>query len=108
MGIESASNRYPEKLKLLQNYPNPFNPITTIRYQLPEPAEVNLTIFDPLGQKVRTLVNEHQSAGEWSIVWDGRDDQIRMINSGVYLYRIRPLQTFTNCLLITPSSQSIL
>ncbi|MCH8020659.1 T9SS type A sorting domain-containing protein, partial [candidate division KSB1 bacterium] len=64
------------------------NPETTIKYQLPEAAIVNLTIFNLKGQQIRTLVNEDAAAGYHSIVWDGKDHAGTAVASGVYIYRI--------------------
>ena len=78
----------PETVELLQNFPNPFNPSTTIRYRLSQTSSVTLTIYDMLGQKIQTLVNETQQPGEKSVVWEGRDQFGRQVSSGVYVYRI--------------------
>ncbi len=71
------------------NFPNPFNPNTTIRYNLPQPAYVELRIYDVRGALVRTLVAEHQAAGEKQVVWDGRLDSGLQAASGVYFYQLR-------------------
>jgi hypothetical protein len=68
---------------LLQNYPNPFNPTTVISWQLPVGSQVNLTIYNLVGQKVAALVNEKQLAGIHSVEWDASN-----LTSGVYLYRL--------------------
>jgi parallel beta-helix repeat protein len=74
----------PIVLGLSQNYPNPFNAATTIRYQLQQPSAVTLEIYDMLGRKVETLINqETRSAGEHGITWDASD-----YSSGMYLYRL--------------------
>jgi len=73
---------------LAQNYPNPFNPSTTIKYALQENAEVTLKIYNVLGQVVRTLVNEKQTAGYKLVVWDGTNDIGVQAASGIYIYRI--------------------
>ncbi|MFQ5824739.1 MAG: S8 family serine peptidase [bacterium] len=78
----------PEAFELEQNYPNPFNPETELRYTLPTSGEVELVIMNLLGQTVRTLVADSQSAGRHSKVWDGRNDQGNQVASGIYLYRI--------------------
>lgn len=78
----------PVAFSLGQNYPNPFNPATTIRYTLPEQANVRLVIYNVLGQEVRTLVNELQSPGAYSVVWNGTDHVGRFVASGIYFYRI--------------------
>ena len=71
------------------NYPNPFNPSTTIHFTLPEPSSVRLTIYNALGQEVRTLLNTAQEAGEYTVQWDGRDARGQVVSTGVYLYRLQ-------------------
>jgi len=71
------------------NYPNPFNPDTTIEFSLQQPEMVTIEIYNTKGQRVTTLVNEYREAGEYSIVWNGRDSQNREVASGVYFYRMR-------------------
>lgn len=78
----------PQKIKLQQNYPNPSNPATVIEYQLPQNMSVNLQIYDVLGHEIKILVNEHQTAGYYSIVWDGTDKAGAPAASGVYLYAL--------------------
>ncbi len=75
--------------QLAQNFPNPFNPSTTITYRIPEAALVTLTVYNALGQVVRTLVNAVQLAGRHQVVWDGRDERGREVAAGVYLYRLQ-------------------
>jgi len=72
---------------LHQNYPNPFNPNTVIKYEIPTRAEVNIAVFNLLGQKIRTLFNGLRAAGEHEAEWDGTDDRGRPVASGVYMYR---------------------
>ncbi len=74
--------------RLSQNYPNPFNPSTTIEYQLSELGHVALRIFNLKGQEVRTLLNGPLPAGEYSLQWDGKDNQGQAVASGTYLYRL--------------------
>jgi hypothetical protein len=83
----------PANYALSQNYPNPFNPKTTIRYTLAYPGDVSLSVFNILGQQVRTLVRGVQYAGEYSVSWDGRNDGAMLVASGVYIYRLdaRPM-----------------
>ena len=71
-----------------QNYPNPFKPNTRIQYNLPTAGQVHLTIYTPLGQKIRTLVDEVQSPGLYLQSWDGLDDLGRSVASGTYLYHL--------------------
>ncbi len=79
----------PRRFELFQNYPNPFNPSTTIPYQLPAPARVRLEVFNLLGQRVATLVDEEQQAGLHTAAWNGTDSAGRPVAAGVYLYRLR-------------------
>jgi hypothetical protein len=79
----------PDAFSLSQNYPNPFNPETAIRYALPHDCLVELSIYNILGQKVKTLIKEYQSAGYKTIHWDGRDDEGKEVGSGVYFYKIK-------------------
>jgi len=74
---------------LQQNYPNPFNPSTQISYHLPRAAHVRVTIYDLQGKKIKTLVDEWQSAGENSLVWNGLNEQSVEVASGVYFYRLK-------------------
>lgn len=78
----------PDQFILSQNYPNPFNNSTTINFQLPVNRQVSLEIYNILGQRVRTLVNQPLLADYYSFSWDGRDDSGRMAASGQYLYRL--------------------
>jgi hypothetical protein len=92
-GIEEElveNSRSPERFRLLQNYPNPFNPETIMEYALPEgPERVRLTIYNLLGQEVRTLVDEEKQAGTHRIHWDGTDDEGRRVASGIYFSRVK-------------------
>lgn len=88
---EVQNNMLPSVLTLAQNYPNPFNPVTTIEYGIPIEKDnvfVTLEIFNLLGQKVRTLVKDRQSAGFYSVEWDARNDGSTTVPSGLYIYRL--------------------
>ena len=78
----------PRVYALEPNFPNPFNSVTRVSYQLPEAGEVGLSIYNMVGQRVRTLVKARQEAGYYQVVWDGRDVEGRVVGSGVYLVRI--------------------
>jgi len=80
---EFVSMPIPLEYQLGQNFPNPFNPITMINYQLPVTSDVNLSIYNQLGQKVATLVNKRQGAGNYQVAWDSS-----RFSSGIYYYRI--------------------
>lgn len=85
---DEAESILPKEYGLSQNYPNPFNGQTTIEYALPEMAKVRLVIYNTLGQMVRKLVDETQSAGYKHTVWDGRDEHGESVGSGVYFYQL--------------------
>ena len=78
----------PNIYSLEQNYPNPFNPSTMINYQLPKESKVTITIYNMIGQMVKTLISEEQRAGYYSIEWNGTDNTNATVSSGVYLYKI--------------------
>ena len=78
----------PQTIALGSNYPNPFNPSTLIPYQLAASAPVRLEVFNILGQRVATLVDEEQGAGAYVARWDGTDAVGRAAASGVYIYRL--------------------
>ena len=79
----------PKIFALHQNYPNPFNPVTTLRYDLPENAMINITIYDMLGKQVKTLVNQTQDAGYKSVIWDATNDYGKPVSAGIYLYQVQ-------------------
>lgn len=78
------SELLPKEFRLGQNYPNPFNPITTISYNLPKTSDARIEIFNILGQRVATLINERKTAGYHTVDFDGT-----RFSSGVYLYQIQ-------------------
>lgn len=77
------------KTALLGNYPNPFNPVTLINYSLANDTEVELSVYNVRGQKVRSLVHTQQQAGMHSILWDGVDDNGKSVASGLYFYKLK-------------------
>jgi hypothetical protein len=83
-GIENGEHdNIPGKLSI-NAYPNPFNASTTIRFILPEPGEIQVTIYDLLGRQVETLVDEEKQAGQYRVIWDASNH-----SSGIYFYRIK-------------------
>ena len=78
----------PSEFTLAQNYPNPFNPTTEISFSMENAADVSLTVFNMLGQKVRVLENASLEAGTHSYKWDGRDELGQSVSTGVYLYTV--------------------
>jgi len=88
-GVETDQNQsLTQTFQLKQNYPNPFNPTTTIPYTIGQQSRVKLTIYNALGQEVRTLLNEEKPTGQYQVSWDGRDNQGKMAAAGVYVYRL--------------------
>jgi len=79
----------PKDFELHQNYPNPFNNETVIKFNLRRPTSVTLTIYNILGQKVRTLVEGRLNAGPQTVSWDGKDEKGNDLSSGIYFYQLR-------------------
>jgi hypothetical protein len=86
---DKDKNLLPEEFSLSQNYPNPFNPSTSIEFSVPVDANVTLKIYNMLGEVVTTLVNEEVSAGHYSSVWNGADDNGFQLSSGIYFYEMK-------------------
>lgn len=87
-GINDDHPALPAAVQLEQNYPNPFNPSTSIRYALNAQTDVNLTVFNVLGQSVTVLIDGVRPAGVYEIEWDGRNRDGLPVASGVYFYRM--------------------
>jgi len=88
VGIKNEVVSVPKTYSLKQNFPNPFNPTTAIEYNLPEKGLVKLSIYNMLGQQVRTLVNTNQEANNYRVTWNGLDDNGVVAPSGIYFYTI--------------------
>lgn len=88
-GVTDDRESLPLSFTLGANYPNPFNPLTTIEYSVPSRAHVSIEVFDVLGRKVRTLVDEPRSAGSHRVVWNGCDNAGQPVSTGLYLYRLK-------------------
>lgn len=78
----------PASYELEQNYPNPFNPFTSIPFALPEPQRVELVVYNILGQRIKTLVEDYLEAGTYVENWDGTNDKGTAAASGIYFYRL--------------------
>ena len=86
---DSDENAITLRTTLHSNYPNPFNPETTISFSLSVESHVSIVIFNIRGQKVRTLVNSNHSAGNHSVVWNGKDENGSDVGSGIYFYQMQ-------------------
>ena len=87
-GISTDHSTITREFVLHQNYPNPFNPTTTILYTIPHASNVQVIIYDILGNAVKTLVNKNMAAGTHTVQWNGTNDAGEQVSSGVYLYRL--------------------
>jgi hypothetical protein len=87
--LSIAAEGVPLEFALHENYPNPFNPTTTLRFDLPEVSDITLTIYNMLGQKVRTFDYQNTSAGYHSVTWDATNDLGQQVGAGVYLYQLQ-------------------
>ncbi len=89
VGIQDdITEKVPDRNMLHQNYPNPFNPVTTIRYELHSGGDVKLDVYNTLGQQVRTLVQQKQGPGFYTVIWDGKNSAGNNVSSGIYLYKL--------------------
>ncbi len=78
-----------QKFELFANYPNPFNPVTHIRFGIDKPIKVQLEIFNILGQRVITLVDEYRKPGLYEVIWNATDSRGHKVPSGIYFYRLK-------------------
>jgi hypothetical protein len=87
--VSICNETLPITYNLYNAYPNPFNPVTTLQYDLPEDALVNITIYDMMGRVVNTHINESQSAGYKTTQWNATNNQGQPVSAGLYLYTIQ-------------------
>ena len=89
LGIEDndAFSNVPEKFAIMA-YPNPFNPSVTISYSIPQTVTVSLIIYDIMGRKVKTLTNQKQNTGNYSVVWNADNDNGNYVSTGIYFYNL--------------------
>jgi hypothetical protein len=92
-GVRRDPFARPVVFGLAQNYPNPFNPATQIEYDLAVASEVSVSIYDLLGREINSLVRGIQKSGKYIVYWNGTNDAGNSVSSGIYLYRIRAVQT---------------
>lgn len=87
-GVKPVSEVVPGQFALGQNYPNPFNPSTVIEYNVPVRSNVEISIFNILGQKVATIINDVHEAGTHRATWNGKDSFGKTVASGIYFYQM--------------------
>ncbi|HSD63519.1 MAG TPA: LamG-like jellyroll fold domain-containing protein [Ignavibacteriaceae bacterium] len=87
-GVKDDNTLIPGRYELSQNYPNPFNPTTTIKFGIPKAGQVVLVVYDILGRKIKTLLNENTHVGYHSVVWDGTNDYGNRVSTGIYFYQL--------------------
>ncbi len=87
--ISNGTNDIPTEYELFQNYPNPFNPTTEIKFSIPYSSDVSIEIYSLLGERIKTLVNNNISSGNYAVTWNGNDDSGNPVSSGVYFYVLR-------------------
>ena len=87
--VPGSEGTRPSEFSLSQNYPNPFNPDTYIEFGLSRAAHVKIDVFNIVGQRVRTLVDEEMKSGRYVADWDGKDEQGHSVSSGIYFYRMQ-------------------
>jgi len=84
VAIPEVTDLLPKQFELFQNYPNPFNPVTHIDYALPKPSQVRIEVYNLLGQRISTLVNDHKPPGYYTVKFDASN-----LAGGYYLYRLQ-------------------
>ena len=87
--LSTESEGVPTEFALHENYPNPFNPSTTLRFDLPEASNITLTIYNMLGQKIRTYDMQSAAAGYHTLKWNATNDYGDPVGAGVYLYQLQ-------------------
>jgi hypothetical protein len=87
-GTETDNSLISNDLKLF-NYPNPFNPETTISFSIPVESQIEISVYNIKGQKVKQLFSDQLSVGQHSVVWDGNDETDKPLSSGIYLYKLK-------------------
>ena len=85
---DAAEDEGDQPQLLAQNYPNPFNIETSISFRLPEASFVELSVYNMLGQRVKSLFNEPKAAGYHTVSWDGTNEQGQIVSTGIYLYKL--------------------
>jgi hypothetical protein len=89
VGVKEEQPALVTSFKVFQNYPNPFNSTTQIKFEIPEPGLVSLTMHDLLGKEVVTLLNEEKKQGACSVMWNGKNKYGKEVSLGIYFYQLR-------------------
>jgi hypothetical protein len=84
----TSDGEVPKEFSLSQNYPNPFNPSTMIKYGLPVDSRVTVEIYNVIGQRIRTLISDNQTAGYHTAEWNGLNNDGQQLSSGIYFLRM--------------------
>jgi hypothetical protein len=92
------------EIRLLGNYPNPFNESTCIVFELPDPSHVKLTVYNLVGERIRTLLDQQEPSGVQSVIWDGTDHSGNPVKPGIYLYQLKVGTSIKNNKMIRFSS----
>ncbi len=87
--VADRGDNLPDRFALAQNYPNPFNPETNIQYRVAQASQVEIKVYNLMGQLVRTLVDKQQPSGNYAIQWSGHNDAGRLVSSGVYFVKMK-------------------
>ena len=87
--VDGVDAPLPSTFVLYQNYPNPFNPTTTVEFSLSAAADVRLDIYNILGQRVTTLLDEKLPSGAHRVVWDATNGDGQRVATGIYLYKLQ-------------------
>ncbi|MBN2000753.1 hypothetical protein JW935_24605, partial [candidate division KSB1 bacterium] len=87
--VQVDQNNQPHFFRVDQNFPNPFNPVTTISFYVPVSSDITVTVYNILGQQVRTLMDRKVAPGEYQLFWDGTTDSGVPVAGGMYFYRFR-------------------
>ncbi len=93
VGVREVSEVVPQTFGLNQNYPNPFNPVTSIRFDIKHTSETTIAVYDVLGRKIATLVNDVLSPKSWEVSWNGTTDNGIAASSGTYYVRMNAKYT---------------
>jgi flagellar hook assembly protein FlgD len=88
VGLEFTQNQIVENFELNQNYPNPFNPSTEITFNIAKPGKYELSVYNVLGQKIKTLAAKKFESGQNSVIWNGLNEFGNQVSSGVYFYKL--------------------